>query len=65
MFRTHLAPHQERQIVSIKPLVAVNLKIGEKSKLQSYILKDLHYRWMVIYQESLQDAQSTKYNIQI
>ena len=29
MFRAHHAHHQERQIVSIEPLVAVILKIGE------------------------------------
>jgi len=28
MFRAHRAHHQERQIVSIQPLVAVTLKIG-------------------------------------
>jgi hypothetical protein len=29
MFRAHRAHHQERQIVSIQPLVTVTLKIGE------------------------------------
>jgi len=33
MLRAHRAHHQERQIVSIQPLVAVTLKIGkDKSK---------------------------------
>jgi len=41
MFRAHRAHHQERQIVSIQPLVIVALKIGEQYKLQSYILKRL------------------------
>ena len=29
MFRAHRAHHQERQIVSVQPLVTVTLKIGE------------------------------------
>ena len=41
MFGAHRAHHQERKIVSIQPLVTVILKIGEKSKLHSYVLKKL------------------------
>jgi len=29
MFQGHRAHHQEREIVSVQPLVTVNLKIGE------------------------------------
>ena len=29
MFQAHCAHHQDRQIVSIQPLVTVTLKIGE------------------------------------
>jgi hypothetical protein len=50
MFRAHRAHHHERQIVSTQPLVTVCVGGRVVSSL-------------VIYQESLHDAWSTKYKI--
>jgi len=59
MFRGHRAHHQERQIVSIQPLVTVILfwwprcvQVGRRLCIT-----------LVIYQESLHDARSTKCKI--
>ena len=45
MFRAHRAHHQERQIVSIQPLVAVTLKIGGNLNYKVIFKKKLRYRW--------------------
>jgi len=63
MFRAHRAHHQERQIASIQPLVAVTrcrwpccVQVG--CSLPTELCATL-----VIYQESLHDARSTKCKI--
>ena len=64
MFRAHRAHHEERQIVSLQPLVTVTLcrwscRVKNKNK---YLERNL-WVTLVIYQESLHDAGSTKYKI--
>jgi hypothetical protein len=72
MFRAHRAHHQERQIVSIQPLVTVTLcwwpcyvQVGNELRSiptctrHKYRERNLCFT-LVIYQESLNDARSTK-----
>jgi hypothetical protein len=59
MFQAHRAHHQERQIVSIQPLVAVTLCRVQVGRIHR---KELCVT-LVIYQESLHDARSTKCKI--
>jgi hypothetical protein len=60
MFRAHRAHHQERQIVSVQPLLTVTLCRWQcRVQVGSEELRVT----LVSYQESLHDARSTKCKI--